>query len=75
MVLRSWRLCVLSVSRVVELARGQFPGELIRALDAIHLATALVIRGIHPDLRPLLLDRRPRENAVALGSEVVPGES
>ena len=61
--------------RVVELARGPFPGEPIRALDAIHLATALVIRDIYPDLRVLSLDQRVRENAVALGFEVVPGGS
>ena len=60
--------------RVVELARGPFPGELIRALDAIHLATALVIRDIYPDLRVLSVDRRVRENAVALGFEVVPAD-
>ena len=60
--------------RVVELARGPFPGDLIRALDAIHLATALLMRDIHPDLRVLSLDRRVRENAAALGFEVVPGE-
>ena len=60
--------------RVVELARGPFPGELMRALDAIHLATALVIRDIYPDLRVLSLDQRVRENAAALGFEVVPAE-
>ena len=60
--------------RVVELARGPFPGELIRALDAIHLATALVIRDIYPDLRVLSLDQRVRQNAAALGFEVVPAE-
>ena len=63
------------MSRVVELARGQFPGELIRALDAMHFATALVIRDIYPDLRVLSLDQRVRENAAALGFEVVPAES
>ena len=61
--------------RVVEFACGPFPGEPIRALDAIHLATALVIRDIYPDLRVLSLDQRVRENAVALGFEVVPAES
>ena len=59
--------------RVVGFARGPFPGEPIRALDAIHLATALVIRDIYPDLRVLSLDQRVRDNAVALGFEVVPG--
>ena len=59
----------------MEFARGPFPGELIRAPDAIHLATALVIRDIYPDLRVLSLDQRVRQNAVALGFEVVPAES
>ena len=59
----------------MEFACGPFPGEPIRALDAIHLATALVIRDIYPDLRVLSLDQRVRQNAVALGFEVVPAES
>ena len=59
----------------MEFARGPFPGEPIRALDAIHLATALVIRDIYPDLRVLSLDQRVRQNAAALGFEVVPAES
>ena len=59
--------------RVVDRSRGAFPREPIRSLDAIHLATALVIRDVRPDLSVLSLDRRLRENAVALGFEVVPG--
>lgn len=61
--------------RVVERSRSAFPREPIRSLDAIQLATALVIRDIHPDLTVLSLDHRVRENAVALGFEVLPGES
>ena len=53
-------------------SRGAFPREPIRSLDAIHLATALVIRDVRPDLSVLSLDQRLRENAVALGFEVVP---
>ena len=60
--------------RVVDRSRGEFPREPIRSLDAIHLATALVIRDIHPDLSVLSLDRRVRENAAALGFGVVPTE-
>ena len=60
--------------RIVDIARGPFPNEWIRALDAIHLATALRLREIHPDLAVLTLDRRVRENAVALGFEVLPAE-
>ena len=58
--------------RVTERSRAAFPVEPIRSLDAIQLATALVLRDIQPDLRILSLDRRVRENAVALGFEVVP---
>ena len=60
--------------RVVDRSRGAFPREPIRSLDAIHLATALVIRDIYPDLSVLSLDRRVRENAAALGFGVVPTE-
>ncbi len=49
--------------------------EPIRSLDAIQLATVLVLRDIQPDLRILSLDRRVRENAVALGFEILPAES
>ncbi|MYF77881.1 MAG: type II toxin-antitoxin system VapC family toxin [Acidobacteria bacterium] len=58
--------------RVVDRSRGAFPREPIRSLDAIHLATALVIRDVQPGLSVLSLDRRLRENAVAVGFEVVP---
>ncbi len=61
--------------RVVDRSRGAFPREPIRSLDAIHLATALVIRDVRPDLQVLSLDGRLRENAAALGLEVVPRES
>ena len=39
------------------------------------MATALQFREIRPDLSVLSLDRRVRENAVALGFEVMPGEA
>ena len=58
--------------RVVDRSRGAFPRESIRSTDAIHLATALVIRDVQPDLNVLSLDQRLRENAVALGFGVAP---
>ena len=58
--------------RVVDRSRGAFPREPIRSLDAIHLATALVIRDVQPNLSVLSLDQRIRENAAALGFEVTP---
>ena len=59
---------------VVDRARRGFPREPVRALDALHLATALLIRDIRPGLRLLSFDRRIRENAVALGFDVLPAE-
>lgn len=58
---------------VVDRARRDFPHDAIRALDAIHLATALVIASAVGDLDVLSFDERVRMNAVALGLPVVPG--
>ena len=71
--LASWTLCALD-AHVLERARSGFPREPVRALDALHLATALLIRDIRPGLRLLSFDRRIRENAVALGFDVLPAE-
>jgi len=49
-----------------------FPAEPVRTLDAIHLASALIGRGMVPGLLMLSLDRRVRENAAALGFDVLP---
>ena len=59
---------------VTERARRPFPREPLRTLDAIHVATALAVRRLVPELRLLSLDERVRRNAIALGFEVVPGE-
>lgn len=58
---------------VVERARRSFPHDAIRSLDAIHLATAEVVRSAIDDLDVLSLDERIRSNAVALGFRVLPG--
>ncbi|MEA2625631.1 MAG: hypothetical protein QOD06_1676 [Candidatus Binatota bacterium] len=55
-------------------AEEAFPVEPVRTLDALHLATALVLRQAIPDLRMLSTDARVRENAVALGFDVLPAE-
>ena len=68
-----WIVLDFSVD-VTRRARRSFPREPVRALDALHLATALKIRAFQPDLSLLSFDRRVRENAVALGFEVLPGE-
>jgi predicted nucleic acid-binding protein len=58
---------------VVERARQPFPGEPIRTLDAIHLATLLVARSALAGLALLSLDRRVRGAALGLGIELRPG--
>jgi predicted nucleic acid-binding protein len=60
------------ISAVVRRAREPFPDDTVRSLDAIHLATALIIRASVGDLALLSLDRRIRANAAALGFRVVP---
>jgi predicted nucleic acid-binding protein len=57
---------------VVDRARHSFPHDAIRALDAIHLATAVVVASTVGDLAVLSFDERVRVNAVALGLRVVP---
>lgn len=51
---------------------GPFPVEPIRALDAIHLASAIVARDVWRDLAVLSLDERVRVNAVRFGLPVLP---
>jgi len=53
-------------------ARQAFPVEPVRTLDALHLSAALIAAEWVPNLRLLSLDMRVRENAVALGLEVLP---
>jgi hypothetical protein len=57
---------------VVDRARASFPDDTIRSLDAIHLATAVVVAASVPDLEVLSLDERVRANAAALGLRVLP---
>jgi|SRR5688572_8327049 len=52
---------------VLSRAGQRFPVEPVRTLDAIHLATALIFSRAIEDLQVLSLDRRIRDNAVALG--------
>ncbi|CAN5867680.1 type II toxin-antitoxin system VapC family toxin [soil metagenome] len=55
---------------VLERARRAFPLEPVRTLDAIHLATLLVIRSIFADAELLSFDDRVRKNARALGFQL-----
>ena len=57
---------------IVERARQPFPGEPIRTLDAIHLASVLVARTAIVGLRLLSLDGRVRNAAKKLGLDVIP---
>ena len=59
-------------AEVVERSRRSFPCEPIRSLDALHLATALIVRNLSPEVQVLSFDDRIRDNATALGLDVVP---
>jgi|SRR5438093_1513220 len=67
------RWAILELSRdVADRAEDGFPVEPIRTLDAIHLASALVLRQSLPDLTILSTDERVRRNGVRLGFAVLP---
>jgi predicted nucleic acid-binding protein len=57
---------------VVDRARQPFPGDPIRTLDAIHLASALVARTGVAGLALLTLDQRIRAVAKKLGLTLLP---
>lgn len=57
---------------IVERACRPFPGEPVRTLDALHLASALTARAAATGTAVLSLDDRIRLAARALGMEVVP---
>lgn len=57
---------------IVDRARQPFPGEPIRTLDAIHLASVLVARSAIAGLELLSLDDRIRGAARRLGLRVRP---
>src|SRR5437773_2066714 len=64
---------ILELSReVAERAEGSFPVEPVRTLDALHLASTLLLRLALPDLRILSTDDRVRSNGHGLGFEVFP---
>jgi hypothetical protein len=59
-------------AEVVDRARQPFPGDPIRTLDAIHLASLLVARSAVVGLRLLSLNERVRKAAKRLGIAVEP---
>lgn len=57
---------------VLARAEGRFPVEPIRTMDALHVASALVLRESVGALAVLSVDDRVRQNATALGFDVHP---
>jgi predicted nucleic acid-binding protein len=66
-----WHLWGVS-AEIVERARRPFPGEPVRTLDAIHLASALAARSAVPGVELLSLDARIRGAGKELGFRVRP---
>jgi hypothetical protein len=60
-------------SDTVDRAIEPFPEEPIRALDAVHLASALTARSDVAGLKFLSLDERLRKSAHNLGLSLLPG--
>jgi predicted nucleic acid-binding protein len=67
----SWHILRLDPA-VIERACRPFPGEPIRTLDALHVASALMARAAVPDLALLSLDERVRATGRGLGFAVLP---
>jgi len=61
-------------AEIVDRARQPFPGDPIRTLDAIHLASALVARSAVAGLALLSLDERVRTAGRKLGLTLVPAD-
>lgn len=66
-----WHIHRLTVD-IVERARRPFPVEPVRTLDAIHLASALVVRSAVPSVKLLSLDDRIRRSGEQLGFRLQP---
>ena len=66
-----WNLLRID-GEVVERARRPFPAEPLRALDAVHLASAVIAAADVPELALLSFDRRIRRAARQLGLGLVP---
>jgi len=67
---------VLGIGReVVDRARQPFPGDPIRTLDAIHLASVLVARSAVAGLKLLSLDDRIRSAGKKLGLTLLPEDA
>lgn len=71
---RRWQLLQLH-EEILDRARRPFPGEPIRTLDALHLASALAARASIPELAFLSLDSSIRRTSIELGFNVFPPET
>ena len=69
-----WNLLRID-GEVVERARRPFPAEPLRALDAVHLASAVIAAADVPGLALLSLDRRIRWAARQLGLSLLPAHA
>lgn len=69
-VAKGWTLLRLS-DEIVERARGEFPEEPIRSLDALHLASAMATRELLPETAILTFDDRVRRCGRGLGLTVL----
>ncbi|HEV7731182.1 MAG TPA: type II toxin-antitoxin system VapC family toxin [Candidatus Binatia bacterium] len=67
----TWDILQIS-DDVARRAEDGFPAEPVRTLDAIHLASALILRQAYSDLRMVTTDDRVRRNARLLGLQVSP---
>jgi predicted nucleic acid-binding protein len=69
-----WHLLRLH-EEILDRARRQFPGEPVRTLDALHLASALAARSAVPGVVILSLDSSIRRTSADLGFAVLPLEN
>lgn len=69
--LAGWHVMDLT-DEIVAAARGTFPREPVRTLDALHLASAIVLQQALGALDVLSFDERVRANAATLQMTVVP---
>ena len=68
---QTWYVSALS-ERILVRAKAPLPNDPVRALDALHVASALVMQEEIGPLAVLSLDARRRASAHALGFEVLP---
>lgn len=68
----SWSEIIPISDSVLQRTGEEFPVEPVRTLDAVHLATMQLLAEALPELDLLSTDERVRENAKALGINVLP---